>query len=197
MSSSIQDKLSRWLSIQLLEEQLMNPSSSYFTIEDSFTDMTTQTAPTPDSPITVKFGSAKTTPSGLLSMDAAGVLTVLKEGPYFAKTRVNCGRTGSSGTSILHLWVEISVDGGATWLVSGNIVDIRLDNASDTDTFFDMTPVYLPAGAKARTRFVRSSLGNNSGDITSSTLSTALQTYGLTPAPSAQLSMYKSNDWVY
>lgn len=197
MSSSLQDKLSRWLDVQLYEAENVNPSSSYFSIEDNFIDQTTQVPAGTDTPITVKFGPARTTPSGLISVDASGVITILKGGPYLIKSRINCGRVGSTGTSILHLWVEVSANGGATWAVSGNVVDVRLDNASDTDTFFDATPIFFPTGIKVRTRFARDSLGNNSGDITPGLLSPELQTYGLPQGASAQLSIYKSNNWSY
>ena len=197
MSSSLQDKLSRWLDVQLHEAENVNPSSSYFSIEDSFLDQTTQSPVSTDTPITVKLGPAKTSPSGIVSVDADGVLSVLKTGPLFVKTRISLGRIGSTGTSVLHLWIEISSDGGTTWAVSGNVVDVKLDNSTDTDTFFDNTPVFLPAGAKARTRFARSSLGHNSGDIVPGTLSPTLQAYGLVPSASAQVTVYKSNNWNY
>lgn len=197
MSSSIQDMLHRWLEKELYVSEFQNPSSSFFTIEENFIDRTLQTPAGTDLPMNVKFGDPKTSPNGLLSMDAAGVLTALKTGPYFIKTRITLSRSGSSGTSVLIHWVETSLDGGTTWLITGNAAQVQLGSAEDSAVFFDATPIYLPAGTKARSRMIRSSLGNNSGTITPGTLSVAMETYGLLPTPSAQLTAYRSNNWNY
>jgi len=196
---ALQDLWVKWLERELGTDNPAPPEDTnmYYVVEDSFVDTTTQNPASPDVPITVKFGAAKTSPNGLVSVDANGVLSVLKSGPYAVKSRIQCTRLGASGTSFLHLWIEASMDGGTSWMVSGNIVDIRLDSATDTDVFFDFTPLFLPVGAKARTRFVRSSLGTNSGQIASSPLSTALQTYGLVPTSAAQLSVYRLENYPY
>lgn len=193
---ALQDLWVRWLEKELYVTEFQNPSSSFFTIEESFTDQTTQTAITTDSPQIVKFGIAKTSPNGIISIDNTGVLTILKTGPLSFKSRVNLGRTGASGTSILHLWVEGSLD-GITWSILGNSVKVHLDSSTEIDTFFDFTPIYLTKNYKLRTMFARSSLGTNYGDIIQAPLSSGLASYGLAPTPSAQLSVYRSNNWNY
>lgn len=164
---------------------------------DSFVDITTQVGAPIDTPIQVKYGPAKVSPNGIISIDSSGTLTVLKGGPFLFKSRLRASRTGAAGTSSLFFWVEISTNGGASWVILGNTIDIRLENSSQEDVFFDFSSLTLPAGIKLRSMFARSSTGSDFGDLTPSTPSAALQAYGLTTAPSAQLSVYINNDYLY
>ena len=193
---TLQDKLVAWLDKELFVSEFNNPSSSFFVVEDDFVDMTTQTGSPIDTPKTVKYGTSKTSPNNLVSIDNSGVISVLKTGPYFIKTRHRVGRTGSSGISRLFFWIEIAPD-GVNWVVSGNSVEIRLDNSDEVQVFFDATPIYLQAGFKVRARFARSSTGTNFGDLMPSAPSSVLQNLGVPPVPSAQLSIYRSNNWNY
>lgn len=167
------------------------------TLEVSFFDTTTQSGAPIDTPRQVMYGAAQTSPSGIVSMDAAGTLTILKTGPIFVKSRLRVGRTGASGISSIFFWVEASSDGGSVWSILGNTIDIRLDNSTESDVFFDFSTLFLTKGIKLRSMFARSSTGDNSGDLIPSTPSATLQAYGLTTAPSAQISVYKSRDYPY
>lgn len=167
------------------------------TLEASFTDTTTQSGAPIDTPKQVKYGPALTSPSGIVSIDTLGTLTVLKTGPLFVKSRLRAGRTGASGISSIFFWVEISLDGGAVWNIFGNSIDIRLDNSTESDVFFDFSTLFLDKGIKLRSMFARSSTGDNSGDLIPSTPSAALQAYGVPIAPSAQISIYRSRDYLY
>jgi len=167
------------------------------TLESSFTDTTTQSGSPIDTPKQVKYGPALTSPSGIVSIDATGTLTVLKTGPLFIKSRLRVGRTGASGVSSIFFWVEISPDGGAVWNIFGNSIDIRLDNSTESDVFFDFSTLFLENGIKLRSMFARSSTGDNSGDLMPSAPSAALQAYGVPTAPSAQISVYRSRDYLY
>jgi hypothetical protein len=164
---------------------------------ENFIDTTTQSGSTADTPKQVKYGPAKTSPNGILSIDATGTLTVLKGGPLLLKSRLRAARSGASGTSSLFFWVETSVNGGSTWSILGNSIDIRLENANQQDVFFDFSSLTLPTGIKLRSMFARSSTGSDFGDLVPSTPSVALQTYGVQTAPSAQLSIYTFNGYVY
>jgi hypothetical protein len=168
-----------------------------YSLYESFVDTTSQTGSPIDTPKQVKYGNAKTSPTGILSMDSAGTITVLKGGPLLLKSRLRASRTGAAGTSSLFFWVETSVDNGVTWNILGNSIDIRLENSSQEDVFFDFSSLTLPTGIKLRSMFARSSTGSNYGDLTPSSPSAALQAYGLPIAPSAQLSVYKLNGYVY
>lgn len=167
------------------------------TLEVSFIDTSTQSGSPIDTPKQVKYGPAATSPSGIVAIDAAGILTVLKTGPLFIKSRIRAGRSGASGISFLFFWVEISLDGGATWNILGNSTDVHLDNSTETDVFFDFSTLYLDKGIKLRSMFARSSTGDNSGDLIPSVPSAALQAYGVPTAPSAQISIYRSRDFMY
>lgn len=166
-------------------------------LHDSFVDTTAQSGVALDTPMQVKYGPAKVSPNSIIDMAADGTLTVLKGGPFLFKSRLRASRTGAAGTSSLFFWVEISINGGASWSILGNTIDIRLENANQEDVFFDFSSLTLPKGVKLRSMFARSSTGTNYGDLTPSAPSAALQTYGLTTAPSAQLSVYTSNNYNY
>lgn len=181
---------------RLISQKMYNGRAGT-TLEVSFTDITTQSGAPVDTPKQVKYGPAQTSPSGILEISADGILTVLKTGPLFIKSRLRVGRSGASGVSSLFFWVEISLDGGATWNIFGNSIDVRLDNSTEADIFFDFSTLFLDKGIKLRSMFARSSTGDNSGDLIPSTPSAALQAYGVPTAPSAQLSIYRSRDYLY
>lgn len=168
-----------------------------WTIEDSFTDFTTQSGSPVDTPVVVKYGAPKTSPNGIVSVDANGIFTFHKTATLFAKSRIRAGRTGAAGYSSIFFWAEISVDGGNTWQIFGNSIDVRLNNSEESDLFFDISAIVFPAGIKFRSMFARSSTGDDSGDLRSSTPSAALQSYGVPIAPSAQISIYRSTTYPY
>lgn len=169
-----------------------------YTIEADFVDYTLQTTTTQDTAKNVLYGALKTSTNGLLQMDATGVLTVLKTGPYAFKSRTRIGRTGASGISDLVVWIETSTDGGSTWLLTGNPVCAFLNNSSDIDLFFDFTPARLTKGFKLRARWARDSGGDNSGDLRPFTLSDPLAAIVTVPqVASAQVSAYRLNGFNY
>lgn len=182
--------------IPLLPVATLNPYAGS-TLEVSFTDATTQSGSPIDTPKQVKYGPAQTSPSGIVSMAADGTLDILKTGPLFIKSRLRVGRSGASGVSSIFFWVEISLDGGAVWNILGNSIDVRLDNSTENDVFFDFSTLFLEKGIKLRSMFARSSTGDNSGDLLPSVPSAALQAYGVPTAPSAQISVYRSRDYPY
>lgn len=162
-----------------------------FSTEATFLDFTTQSGAPIDTLRTIKFGPAGTSLTGIVSIDAAGVITALKSGPLFGKTRLRAQRTGAPGVSMMVFLTEISINGGATWSVLGNVGTISLDNSTETDIFFDFSPITVTTGLKIRQSFARSSTGSDFGDLTPYTPSAALQALGVPQAPSAQLTIYK------
>lgn len=185
------------IAIKELQEGVNILESTGWTIEDSFTDFTFQSGSPVDVPKTVRYGNAKTSPNGIVSVDNNGIFTFLKSAALFAKSRIRAGRAGASGYSSIFFWAEISVDNGATWQVFGNSIDVHLNNAQESELFFDISAVIFPAGLKFRSRFSRSSTGDDSGDLMISTPSTALSSYGVPVAPSAQISIYRSTTYPY
>lgn len=165
--------------------------------EATFLDFTTQTGSPVDVMRPIKFGPAATSSTGIVSIDANGIITALKSGPLFAKTRLRATRGGSSGSSLIMFMTEVSVNGGATWSIIGNVGTVSLDVAADTDIFFDMSPIDVDAGLKIRQSFARSSTGTDAGDLTPYTPSPALVSAGVPNAPSAQLTVYRSDAHIY
>lgn len=169
-----------------------------YALEDNFVDYTTQTTTTTDTGKNVLYGGAKTSPNGLMSVSAAGVLTVLKSGPLAFKSRVRVGRTGASGISHIIFWVEASVNGGVSWVLNGNPVDVFLDSSHDLDVFFDFSTIKVVKGLQLRSRWARSSDGDNSGDIRPTTLPVPLQSVvGATQVAAAQLTIYRLEGFNY
>lgn len=178
------------------EAKLDSLENQKYVTEDNFTDTTTQTGIL-DTPKNVLYGPLKTSPNELVRVDADGVINILKAGPYAFKTRHRVARTGASGVSKVFQWVEISVDGGSTWTINGNPVDVQLAGADDTVNFFDFATIELPAGVKLRARFARSSTGADFGSLTPSVPSASLISAGVPTAPSAQLTVYRVQGWEY
>lgn len=178
------------------------PSYSFSTVtvnaltEAIYTDTTTQTGAL-DALQVIKFGAGGASSAGIVSMDAAGIITALKSGPVLAKTRIRAGRVGAPGVSQIVFLAEASTDGGTTWAVLGNVANVNLENSAETDIFFDFSPVNLVTGLKIRQRFARSSTGSDFGDLTPFTPSAALQAAGVPIAPSAQLSVYRYEGYPY
>ena len=167
-----------------------------YTTEDNFVDTSTQ-AGILDTPQNVLYGALKTSPNGLVRVDADGVINILKGGPFAFKTRHHITRTGASGISKVFQWVEISVDDGVTWAINGNPVDVQLNGADDTSNFFDFATIEVPAGVKLRARFARSSTGADFGSLTPSAPSASLTSAGVPVVPSAQLTVYRVQGWEY
>lgn len=169
-------------------------------LEDTFTSFDRQDA-VEDVVTPIDFGASKTTPDGLVQYDdSVGVkeFTVLKSGPYFVKTRQRAARIGgNAGESELFVQSQFSVDNSVSWLPNGNSVDLKLDDSKQVEIFFDMSPVFAPAGLKLRQVFARSSEGTDFGSFLPGTPSAALTAAGITDSPAAQISLYKLRGYNY
>ncbi len=180
---------SKQLTLEQLKDFVIDYSKGYES-EGGFISTITQ-AGTEDVATTISFGAGGLTPNGHVSVAASGEFEIMTTGYYSIKQRFRAGRSGASGVSEIFFWAEISTDGGSTWSVIGNSVDIALNNSNDTTVFFDLSNVLLPVGVKLRNRFARSSTGHDSGDLVPSTPSSTLTSAGVPVAPSAQVSIYK------
>ena len=144
-----------------------------------------------DTPKTVEFGAGGLSNNGHINVDSNGELEVLTAGFYSIKQRVRVSRAGASGSSELFLWAEVSIDGGSTWLLTGNSVDVSLDTSSETMVLLDIANIALSVGVKLRSRFARSSTGTDFGDLSAGVPSAALASLGVPVAPSAQVTIFK------
>lgn len=164
--------------------------TSYVT-ETEFVDFTTQSTTGLDVIQNIKYGVAKTSPNSYISIANDGVISILKTGYFMFKTRHRWSRTGSSGTSRLTQWVEISLD-GVNWIKTGQPVDTALLSAEDTKHFTDAAAIFLQAGTKIRARWARNSAnsGANFGELTAQAPSAALAASNVGTVASAQLTVY-------
>jgi hypothetical protein len=159
-------------------------------VEGEFRDLTLQTGgPAADVPRNVVYGAGGVTNTGVANVAASGEITILKPAAIMFKTRLRCGRVGAAGVSILIIWAEVSTDGGGSWVQLPNVQSVNLSVATDTISFFDITPLTVLAGHKFRIRFARSSLGDNSGDLTPQAQPAGLNFLGA--VPSAYMSIYR------
>jgi hypothetical protein len=159
-------------------------------VEGEFRDLTLQTGgPALAVPRNVLYGAGGVSSTGIVSVAANGEITVLKAAAIMFKTRLRAGRVGAAGVSIVVIWGEVSIDGGANWTTLPNVSSINLSVADDTITFFDIIPVLVAIGQKFRIRFARAAEGNNSGDLAPQPLSGGLAF--LAPVPSAYMAIYR------
>lgn len=165
-------------------------SENGYTVEGSFVSVVNQAAVL-DSPVNVTFGAGGTSANGHVIVTAGGEIEVVTSGYYTFKQRFRVGREGAAGISDLFFWAEISTDGGNTWNTTGNSVDVALASSKDLNTFFDVAKGYFQSGVKLRNRFARSGTGDDSGGLRVGTPSSMLQSLGVLPAPSAQITIYK------
>jgi hypothetical protein len=168
----------------------VNLTSNYDT-EGLFEDYSLQSGSPVDVPKTVLFGANKDSVNGHVSY-VDGSFIINTTGFYSIKSRIRVGRSGAAGASDVFLYAEASVDGGSNWALIGNSVDILLNTSDDNSVFFDFSTLFLVAGLRLRTRFSRSSTGNDSGDLIPSIPSAALAALGVSSSPSAQVTLYKS-----
>lgn len=161
-----------------------------YDIEGEFTSLSTQSGLS-NTPKTMTFGAGGVTPNGHVSVDASGEGEVLTTGHYLIKKRARVGRSGASGISNVILWAEISTNGGVSWEILGNSVDVALDSSDQVITIFDVASLYLYAGVKLRYRFARDGDSDDSGDLIPSVPSAELQALGVPSTPSAQVTIYR------
>ena len=178
-------------------ENLASATESFSIEEFRFEDYTTQSIPSTDFPINVRFGFGGTSPSGIVSCDFNGVLTANSSGPMSAKIRVNTGRSGAQGVSELFFQTEMSDDNGVNWSPIGSSSFITLSNSDVNQDFFGFTPMFIPQGTKLRVRWARSSSGNNSGDLKTHQPTPLLSALGFQEVPSAAIIIYKESGYSY
>jgi hypothetical protein len=164
--------------------------ASWLAVEGEYRSLVLQTGgPAADVPRNVTYGAGGVSSTGIVSVAASGEIDILKAAAIMFKTRLRAGRIGAAGVSILIIWGEVSTDGGVIWTQLPNVQSVNLSVATDTISFFDITPLTVLPGYKFRIRFARSSLGDNSGDLTPQAQPAGLNFLGA--VPSAYMSIYR------
>lgn len=112
-----------------------------------------------DTPLQLSFGAAQGSPSDPVSISAAGLVTFNQAGNYAVRVKLQCGRTGASGTSILLSRLVL----GGTQLGSPACVKLtQTDATTPTDSRVVMNPT---AGQALQVQIMRDSAGSNFGGI--------------------------------
>ena len=171
-------------------------SGSYYVSEQRFQDFTNQTAAGLDIPTVVKYGAATTSPNAMISVNAGGVFSVLKSGPYLLKSNLRIARTGMGGAAHIHLWIESSPD-NIVWTPLNVSIRITVDSTRTDDHLYDSSPVFFSSGTYIRTMFARDSSGANDGGLYSESPSATLLAYGVGPDPSASLEWHIMTGYNY
>ena len=112
-----------------------------------------------DTPLQVAFSAAQGAPSDPVMIDAAGLVTFNQAGNYAVRVKLQCGRTGASGTSILLSRLVL----GGTQVGSAACVKLtQTDATTPTDSRVVMNPT---AGQTLQVQIMRDSAGSNFGGI--------------------------------
>lgn len=112
-----------------------------------------------DVPLQVAFGAAQGAPADPVMINASGLVTFNQAGNYAVRVKLQCGRTGASGTSILLSRLVL----GGTQLGSAACVKLtQTDATTPTDSRVVMNPT---AGQTFAVQIMRDSAGSNFGGI--------------------------------
>lgn len=112
-----------------------------------------------DTPLQVAFGAAQGSASDPVMINAAGLVTFNQAGNYAVRVKLQCGRTGASGTSIL---LSRLVLGGAQLGSAACVKLTQTDATTPTDSRVVMNPT---AGQTLQIQIMRDSAGSNFGGI--------------------------------
>lgn len=112
-----------------------------------------------DTPLQLAFGSASGSASDPVMINAAGLVTFNIAGNYAVRVKLQCGRTGATGTSIL---LSRLVLGGAQVGSAACVKLTQTDATTPTDSRVVMNPT---AGQTLSIQIMRDSAGSNFGGV--------------------------------
>lgn len=119
----------------------------------------TQAPSAVDTPLPISFGGAQGSASDPVMINAAGLVTFNQAGNYAVRVKLQCGRTGATGTSILLSRLVL----GGTQLGSAACVKLtQTDATTPTDSRVVMNPT---AGQTLQVQIMRDSTGSNFGGV--------------------------------
>ena len=112
-----------------------------------------------DTPLQVSFGAAQGAPTDPVSISAAGLVTFNAAGNYAVRVKLQAGRTGASGVSILLSRVLLA---GAQY---GSPAATKLVSADVTIPIESRVVINATAGQTFAVQIMRDSAGTNFGGI--------------------------------
>lgn len=119
----------------------------------------TQAPTAVDTPLQVAFGAAQGSPADPVSITAAGLVTFNTAGNYAVRIKLQAGRTGASGTSILLSRILLA---GAQY---GSPAATKLVSADVTIPIESRVVINATAGQTFAVQIMRDSAGTNFGGI--------------------------------
>lgn len=134
----------------------------------------TQAPSAVDTPLQLSFGAAQGSASDPVMINAAGLVTFNIAGNYAVRVKLQCGRTGATGTSIL---LTRLVLGGAQLGSAACVKLTQTDATTPTDSRVVMNPT---AGQTFVVQIMRDSSGSNFGGVYPQTATVAA--WGVAPS---------------
>lgn len=119
----------------------------------------TQAPSAVDTPLQLSFGAAQGSASDPVMINAAGLVTFNQEGNYAVRVKLQCGRTGATGTSIL---LSRLVLGGAQL---GSAACVKLTQTDATTPTDSRVVMNATAGQTLQVQIMRDSAGSNFGGV--------------------------------
>lgn len=112
-----------------------------------------------DTPLQLSFGAAQGAPTDPVSISAAGLVTFNIGGNYAVRVKLQCGRTGATGTSIL--LSRILVNGAQV----GSAAAVRMTSTDATTPTESRVVINATAGQTMAIQIMRDSAGSNFGGV--------------------------------
>lgn len=125
-------------------------------------------------PLQITFGAAQLTPSDPVSLSAAGALTFNQAGTYAIRIRLQYGRVGSTGISVM---MQRALINGVQ---AGNTLSVKISSADFLANSEARIVVVALAGQVLTVQIIRDSTGVNSGGLYA-----VASAHGWNAAPSA------------
>lgn len=118
-----------------------------------------QTPTAVDTPLQVVFGAAQNSAANPVMLSAAGLVTFNVSGNYAVRIKLQCGRTGSTGTSILLSRILLA---GAQYGSAACVKMTQTDATTPTDS---RVVINVTAGQTMAVQIMRDSSGSNFGGV--------------------------------
>lgn len=112
-----------------------------------------------DTPLQLTFGAAQGSASDPVMLSAAGLVTFNQAGAYALRLKLQCGRTGSSGTSILLSRLLLN----GTQL--GSAAAVKMTQTDATTPTESRVALNATAGQTFAAQIMRDSAGSNFGGV--------------------------------
>lgn len=118
-----------------------------------------QTPTVVDTPLQLTFGAAQGSASDPVMLGAAGLVTFNQAGAYALRLKLQCGRTGSTGTSIL--LSRLLIDGAQL----GSAAAVKMTQTDATTPTESRVALNVTAGQTFAAQIMRDSAGSNFGGV--------------------------------